>query len=80
MPFLWQHLNHPVEASRGLPVLLAAWTNELKCFESSVLSISHGQHLVHWKTYHLWHPVICFSRWKTHHIGLYLSGNAAVLP
>ena len=22
---------------------------------------------------------ICFSRWRTHHIGLYLSGNAVVL-
>ena len=52
---------------------------KLKCVEPSVLSISHVPNQVHRLADHLWHPVICFSSWKTPHIGLYLSGNKVLL-
>ena len=77
-------IGNTAQASQGLlPTVgcLGHWWSkgELKCFEPGVLFIFHVPNLVYWLAYHLWHPLICFSRWKTHCIGLYLSRNTRTM-
>ena len=82
VPIYWQHGSSESRTPDRCQLpgpLITYMTGELKCFEPSVLSILHVPNLVHWLAYHMWHPVICFSRWRTHHIGLYWSGNTVVL-